>query len=260
MGTIFSTDGKRTPPQLPQRQNETRRPSSPWHDVPTNNSPVDGKTHWPAEQQDSLLGTPQGFALLKSRWQAAERGGEWNKECHIPVQNNADSATNEIRTQITDLYSKVYKKPKILQNDVDPNTRNSIANDPNLSPNCPDKHKESVGPFVDNSSANSLIFQMDIEDTEHGESSNFQQDSLTSTNCVKRTQRPSSKEDDHVPELPIKRQPHEGHRDNRYSNELNNLLAQLVQITSAPLMVPGNTTSLVDFPPSKLSEADEQVY
>ncbi|XP_066995752.2 uncharacterized protein [Anabrus simplex] len=82
-------------PQLPPRR--TRRPSSPWHDIPTNNSPVYGNFNfhsisssenkcnednsvWSQEMQDELLGTPQGYSYLQNKWKAAEGSVEWHRE------------------------------------------------------------------------------------------------------------------------------------------------------------------------------------
>jgi hypothetical protein len=94
------------PPSLPPRR--VARPRSPWHDVPTNNSPVYGNFQdlgiipgekkeksneepseptctkqplpslgeWDQKFQDELLGTPRGFVYVQNKWKAAEKSGE----------------------------------------------------------------------------------------------------------------------------------------------------------------------------------------
>nr|CAD7571012.1 unnamed protein product [Timema californicum] len=75
------------PPGLPPRR--FLRPRSPWHDIPTNNSPVYGNLddlHSASMRQeitDEMLGTPQGFTFVKNKWRAAEKGSsqaQWNRE------------------------------------------------------------------------------------------------------------------------------------------------------------------------------------
>nr|CAD7447758.1 unnamed protein product [Timema bartmani] len=75
------------PPGLPPRR--FLRPRSPWHDIPTNNSPVYGNLddlHSASTRQeitDEMLGTPQGFTFVKNKWRAAEKGpsqAQWNRE------------------------------------------------------------------------------------------------------------------------------------------------------------------------------------
>nr|CAD7427448.1 unnamed protein product [Timema monikensis] len=75
------------PPGLPPRR--FLRPRSPWHDIPTNNSPVYGNLddlHSASMRQeitDEMLGTPQGFMFVKNKWRAAEKGSsqaQWNRE------------------------------------------------------------------------------------------------------------------------------------------------------------------------------------
>nr|CAD7599391.1 unnamed protein product [Timema genevievae] len=92
LGLVFHRDpeDKQTitkPPGLPPRR--FLRPRSPWHDIPTNNSPVYGNLddlHSASTQQeitDEMLGTPQGFTFVKNKWRAAEKGpsqAQWNRE------------------------------------------------------------------------------------------------------------------------------------------------------------------------------------
>ncbi|PSN32748.1 hypothetical protein C0J52_19691 [Blattella germanica] len=93
------------PPKLPPRK--ITRPPSPWHDVPTNNSPIYGnfddlykpmekKPEVPSkssetekydqEIEDELLGTPRGFLYIQNKWKAVERSSEQNCKVKSPLQ------------------------------------------------------------------------------------------------------------------------------------------------------------------------------
>ncbi|XP_063220825.1 uncharacterized protein LOC134530138 [Bacillus rossius redtenbacheri] len=74
LATEGGQPGAGGPPELPPRR--LVRPRSPWHDVPSNNSPIYGNC------EELFSDGPQGYAVVRSRWQAAEAGGaaQWTRE------------------------------------------------------------------------------------------------------------------------------------------------------------------------------------
>lgn len=249
-----------SPPSLPPRRSIERRSSSPWHDVPTNNSPVDADSNkfiLTQEEQDSLLGTPQGFALLKSKWQAAERGGEWNPELHhLKLQSPDEDVKKEdsdSMLSLSHLYSKVDKKSKTTLEKMDSTELKFQSVEQHLtmpvSSSVRDEHPDR----------DCGILNANREDSKKEEEDSFQQDSLMS--CLSSDKEcnmshdslqdkslniemsTSKKNEKHIQEL-----------SNRNSNDLNILLAQLAEITTAPLLTPGATSSLVNYPHSDMND------
>ncbi|XP_047116740.1 uncharacterized protein LOC124797429 [Schistocerca piceifrons] len=259
-----------SPPSLPPRRSIERRPSSPWHDVPTNNSPVDGdsnKLTLSQEQQDSLLGTPEGFALLKSKWQAAERGGEWNPELHhLKLLQSPDEdikkEDSDSMPSLSHLYSKVDKKSKTSLDKMDSRELNFQPGEQQLIIPVSPSHKIPITRTdVREEQLDGDYGMMDTsrEDSKKEEEDNFQQDSLMS--CLSSDKeyiisRDSLQDKSLSLELPTdqKNERHIQELNNRNSNDLNILLAQLAEITTAPLLTPGATSSLVNYPHSDMND------
>nr|CAD7258677.1 unnamed protein product [Timema shepardi] len=307
------------PPGLPPRR--FLRPRSPWHDIPTNNSPVYGNLddlHSASMRQeitDEMLGTPQGFTFVKNKWRAAEKGSsqaQWNRELRqvaFPgrlgqrvLQWQGETSGGEDDKHETSMCSErdknLTKSPDYQETlkargkeegslvpSGEERNRPALESKKELHTTChPAVHIEKTQTVVKSTDTSGSFVFVECEDTSKlplnierkTNESHIEQNEIPGMELIEKQGKNIS--GTHINEIEDKvkvnkciKYEETGHVEQeqlitvtkRYSDELNLLLAQLAEITSAPLLSPGVTISLVDFPEnrkqrdSELSEFDQ---
>lgn len=184
--------------------------------------------------QDKILGTSEGFRIIKNKWQEVESAGHWNK-----FQGQVSFPNKQL--DVTDHFAKgVYFKEESLVTTNEEIPSIPIKKIIEKYEKIPKQKEEHIGISKTNRESernigtedkNSLLSEESLIDS-------LNPGPIMIDNVCDRDSIEGELSDKNE-QIKIKHRP-------RYSDELDVLLSQLAEISSAPVLRPGVTCSLVE--------------